>query len=339
MNYKQNVGMRGYAKIQVVNTKGEDKEYLDEGCKIKNGQVIGNDLLDIFFLKILERDRFDSNSCVKVGTGSSPTDLTSSTLETPYVLGSGHWPASSNTDYSGTRKENGKVILPITWTYEFDIGQIVGNISELGITVNESVLNNPNSGSINYRTNNTVHTRLLIKDTQGNPTTISVLADEQLRVTYTLEASIDEAPYVQSMNYNNDGTQTPITITRYRTGYGNFASLVSIAYNTSRDNLYLTDTDVGGNESNPVFPDYSEDVQNTITHDNTVSGTAVRKCKFLWGGNQAVFPTGIKSIVCSSRYDYYDPTRALFKWVFDNPIIKNTEQKIEITFITTVTRI
>jgi len=61
--------------------------------------------------------------------------------------------------------------LQVLNTYTFPVGSVVGTLAELGV------------GSAS--TGNTLFSRVLVKDGGGTPTTISVLADEQLIVYYT----------------------------------------------------------------------------------------------------------------------------------------------------------
>lgn len=58
-----------------------------------------------------------------------------------------------------------------TYTYQFAQGAAAGNLTEVGVG--------------DYATN-TLHTRALFLDGNGNPTTITVLSDEYLTITYTI---------------------------------------------------------------------------------------------------------------------------------------------------------
>ena len=68
-------------------------------------------------------------------------------------------------------------------TYNLPVGAVVGNASEIAIGPN----------AITSPPYNDAHSLMLIRDTEGNPTTITVLADEQLRVTWELRVYLDMA--------------------------------------------------------------------------------------------------------------------------------------------------
>lgn len=106
----------------------------------------------------------------EVGTGTSEPLPTDGALEIPLAIA---W----NINYSSaSRKPNVHLERPyvgITKTYTFNVGAVVGNISEIAIW--------QHAGS--YK-KGSMFSRALIKDEAGNPTTITVLADEQLIVTY-----------------------------------------------------------------------------------------------------------------------------------------------------------
>lgn len=67
----------------------------------------------------------------------------------------------------------------ITYGYRFNQGESTGNISEIGI-----------ASSVNYRREQPLFCRALIKDNLGRPTVISKLEDEILEIYYTLKIII-----------------------------------------------------------------------------------------------------------------------------------------------------
>ncbi|MES2704843.1 MAG: hypothetical protein V4649_19565 [Bacteroidota bacterium] len=100
-----------------------------------------------------------------VGTGSAAPAFTDTTLQA-YLAGAGQYGA--DTDHITVTGP------PLYWTrtrhYRFGTGVAAGNLSEVGVG---SDFNN-------------LFSRALIKDAFGVPTTITVLADEVLDVSYTL---------------------------------------------------------------------------------------------------------------------------------------------------------
>lgn len=83
-----------------------------------------------------------------------------------------------------------------TLTASFGVGVATGNITELGL-----------SPSVNGN----VNTRALIRDSGGNPISVTVLSDEQLLVTYTITITIPSETVV-NVTEPNSGTNYTITI-------------------------------------------------------------------------------------------------------------------------------
>lgn len=109
------------------------------------------------------------NSCfnyVRVGVGNAPPSPSDLALQNQIASTSN---PSSYDGSGGVNLEEGYVWRRVTWTFEE--GAVVGNVSELATGWAAS-----SSG--------TIFSRALVKDSEGNPTTITVLADEQLRVTW-----------------------------------------------------------------------------------------------------------------------------------------------------------
>lgn len=82
----------------------------------------------------------------------------------------------------------------LTRVYTFAIGAVVGNVAELG--------------TFTLASGGVMFSRALIKDGSGNPTTISVLADEQLVVTYELRKYPPAADVTGTVSVTVDGTPT-----------------------------------------------------------------------------------------------------------------------------------
>jgi hypothetical protein len=111
----------------------------------------------------------DALSYCHVGSGSAAPDELDTSLATfiaSHQSGSSIASAQSTAPYYGKR----------TITYTFSTGQAAGNISEVGIA-NKTSSSDP--GFVMW-------SRALVLDGDGDPTTITVLSDEQLVVTYEL---------------------------------------------------------------------------------------------------------------------------------------------------------
>ncbi len=84
--------------------------------------------------------------------------------------------------------------------YTFDVGAVVGNLTELGVATAQSEVSD-------------IQTRALFKDGIGDPTTITVTADDQLVVTYFVQKTISMVPFVSSISATIDGVPTTIDYT------------------------------------------------------------------------------------------------------------------------------
>lgn len=131
---------------------------------------------------------------INVGTGSS-TPATSQTGLDSFL-------ASTGNIYGSLSKNSDTSIPRHVWqtaVFEFAIGSCTGNLTEVGLSSAE------NSNYFN---------RQLFKDAEGSPTTITVLADEGLRVTATLYLYEDLAPGdTETGSFLFNGTDT-INFTR-----------------------------------------------------------------------------------------------------------------------------
>jgi hypothetical protein len=100
-------------------------------------------------------------------------------------------------------------------TYRFTAGQLNGNYSEIGV---------------GYLTTS-LFSRALILDTGGNPTSITVLSDEFLDVTYTLRMYIPDNDVLTSVTITGVGSDIPLSIRPFAINDG-FTNTSSVAPNT-----------------------------------------------------------------------------------------------------------
>ena len=126
-----------------------------------------------------------------VGSGQNPpnvldTQLQSQVAQSDGFVGGRQAGVSSTSPYNGWEQ----------YTYRFSMGLAQGNLSEVGILM-------PAPAS-------TVFSRTLIKDANGDPTTVTVLANEFLDVTYRLYIYPSEVDVVSIANL--DGTDHSVTL-------------------------------------------------------------------------------------------------------------------------------
>lgn len=197
------LGFRGQYSVTVLKADGTVKENLNEAGTLKSGQVIKNRLLDNFFTRLISVEVPISGATIRCGTGSVPVSDGQSSLANQITLNSGNWPSGSSTN-PDSFLEDGKLKASSTFVFTFNLGQINGNIAELGV----------NFVGTASASNTLVHSRALVVDAQGNPTVISVSVEEQLIITYDLFMETSAEDVVTQGSYLLDGVPQNVEITQ-----------------------------------------------------------------------------------------------------------------------------
>lgn len=146
----------------------------------------GNMLFDGFFANIAAVSMPLANAVIRCGTGSTPRTTGMTALAAQSTLQSGTWPLAVVTHGTVAYDAGANCYIGVsTFVSTFAIGQITGNIAEWGIEFN------------NVQTANrlTTHASSLVKDGNGNATTVQILPTEQLIVTYRLETRLPAVDY------------------------------------------------------------------------------------------------------------------------------------------------
>lgn len=207
-------------------------------------------------------------SAVQVGSGTAAPSVNDTGLQS-FVAGTTTEQATSSSAQSTT-----PYYITRSVTRRFGTGAAAGNLSEVGVGW--------------AATGSTLFSRALIVDGGGNPTTITVLADEVLDVTYQLRV------YPPSTDVTGS-----VTIT----GIGSVATTIRAANVTNAANWGLSNNGVRGgfSESTTVNLAYSGGIGAiTATPSGTsggaaatnaayTSGTFQRAATITWGLNAANF--------------------------------------------------
>lgn len=155
MQFKAHMGLSGaFTNVETVDRDGSVRR------RIKGPK---NLITDIGLLRLAGVVGPVYSFC-RVGTGNSVPQPSDRQLDNQ--IGSAGAGVATATE--GTNLAEGYKWLRITWT--FPLGAVVGNVSEIGTGWTAS--------------GETLFSRALVKDEAGNPTAITVLEDEQLRVTW-----------------------------------------------------------------------------------------------------------------------------------------------------------
>ena len=168
-------------------------------------------------------------------------------------------------------------------TFRFAEGAAAGNLSEVGV---------------GWASTGSLYSRELILDGSGDPTTITVLADEILDVTYEKRQympAVDSSGVItlDGVDYAYVGRASNVTIANDTTGWqipvaGISAGLVPPAF---AHRAY--EGTIGGVLSEPSG---AADAPTSSTALAYVANSKQRSWTLLWNNNQANFATGIRSV-------------------------------------------
>lgn len=161
------LGSKGYYSLNVY--KSDGTEVVEKRVTDSQNVVTFEGAYQIFF-----EGRMFSLMYANVGTGVTELTRSSSGLGNRFSASSSYGGAAR----AGNEVDNGNgtSTLTLTRTMPFSLGATTGTFSEVGMSLE--------ANGTNFIAGQ------LIKDEFGSPTTITILADEQLRVTYTLELTV-----------------------------------------------------------------------------------------------------------------------------------------------------
>lgn len=180
-----------YHDITVVRNAGKPNEHVETYCAELPSK---NLLTDGMFTRWLAGTLRDSQWRFFVGTGTTTPLVTDNQLQNQTGAASG----AATVTVNAVVNESGNYISSGTGVGEWPVGGIVANISEIGCS-----LQNSTTGTL-------LDSRALIVDGLGNPTSITVTADDQLIVSYTLRYRIPIAQHISTVDF--DGVSTQCTL-------------------------------------------------------------------------------------------------------------------------------
>ena len=298
MNLELGVKASGTFKVQVLSKK---KELIKES-DWQNNLILDQAIDRLFF-------GWFAPAFLYVGTGNSTPTTSQVGLDAPFAAEGGLVASTENfldrAPY-GTFTHNAE--------YQFEQGSIVGNIAELGITDGDNVY----------------LTRALIKDSLGNPTTISVAADQILRVFYSIEITIPD--WFSQTVIDINGTSTTVSATNYYNSEamaGGTGSVRGVAYDADDDITDPTVRSVIHNRSS----DEPLDIWYESSDSSEVSPTS-RQYDFEFSADSANFTSGISHIQVLGIRSAHCPILLQF-----NPrIVKSDLDVLNISLTYSVTR-
>lgn len=241
------LGARGSFKIIKTNKDGEVIQTVGP-CK----NVITDTGIATWLFSTNRNQSLTVTKSIDTGTGTSEIQETSNNLGSP----SGTRQPSSLVSNTGVDNQDGTYTQTVVHRSTWPFGSKVGTYSEIGIF-------NGSGGSADN-----MGAGQLIKDEFGDPTTVTVLSDEQLSVEYTLEftfPNVEQNLGSEEITINGE----TYTVTKFMRGYGQSASLPlsdnSAAWSRAvPPNFYINGTNFSTAASTPS-------VSRSITFSGNVS--------------------------------------------------------------------
>lgn len=272
-------------------------------------------------LERMSRNTWIDRCCV--GTGNSQPVASQVALDS--FLASTTNRASGANDTGGIQVTN----APFYWfgrrTWRFAVGTATGNISEVGLGWGDTNLWN----------------RALVKDTEGNPTTITVLADEYLDVisevrVYPKEttgsfnlvdkngALISSHTYVARPRFNS-----------YTSGGARWHASVVLYAENGRTDREVFGIGIGEIPTSPTgFMNigFATRELNHLALSNGLKASKVISSSEANIGNHKSFSSNLYGLMCGGTYNFLTKDSCGYNWEVDPPIPKDAETILTYSF-------
>jgi hypothetical protein len=303
MNIQTGGKVSGVYGIKVLRNAGTDKEHLEDFGESPNM------LLDGFFERFASGNLSTVSWYMFVGTGTTPVDATQTQLTSQ---------VGSYDSLTIFENDNVKVgndyIASSTGDAEWAIGAIVGNISEVGVR-------------LGGRIGSTLDSRALIVDSQGNPTTITVTAEDKLVVSYTLKYIIPTQPQNSVVDFLGTSTTCTLQSTGVldKTKWG----LKAIFCDLSSRAGYSDDQSLIINPEDSFINKYSENADISYS----VSALTGRRVTYFGGTIYLLEGNGVKNFALMSNSN-----KTFLVLNFEPPIQKDETKTLTLNFDFTLTR-
>lgn len=261
----------------------------------------------------------DCFSVCSVGTGNTPPSTGQTQLDNQVAIAS----TSGSPTGAGHNYEDGYIWA--RYTYTFALGAINNqNIAELGI---------------GWGGGTSLFSRALIRDTEGNPTSITILSDEQLRVTWEHRRYWPQEDITGSIvNEGNKGgvynyTVRPSRVSTWSIGPAVASGIVimnysSSTYSNSSPGIFDGTSELGEINDRPSGSGVNyANMQTRIAPDGNKA-----RGRISLGLTQGNLAGGIGALVFGKANNawFANNTGMEFQMAFDPPIPKTSEDLLEI---------
>ena len=297
--------LEGIVKLEIIKEDGTLKEA--EGLNIPFYNLITDAGLNfVSGNSIIET----ATRYCKVGTGST----------TPTVSDTALAAQTGSVSPTGTTTKSIQYTVEPYYSnhqavYTFAVGAVSGNLSEIGFFSSSS--------------GGTMWSRTLIKDSGGNPTTLTLLATEQLKVTYTVRRYIPTS-LTGSFTLNTNGVGSTINYNITPANLANSDSLHPFSAGSCGDNgspLYIYETNtLGSIKSKPAGSSTSLLSFTTSAYTN---GSFQRNSSVVIEASTANFATGIGSFIFWNPL-YSSSSYCGYQCSFSPKIMKTSSQTLAI---------
>lgn len=266
INIDQKFSVEGYYSFRVVNAKtGIERDVSDIIAKDHKNLILNSGLESIGTSSVC--------SGCKVGTGSTPvtvdqTDLTTSLASTTTIQNATYGRLTTPPYYMWGRR-----------VFRFAQGAATGNLTEVG-TFGSSSTN--------------LFSKALIVDSEGNPTTLTILSDEWLDVTYELriyQDLTDKTFPLTLLGTNYTVTVRPSNVTSNVAADSSYFFQHMLYYYTSYQNAHYNGA-IGAITAGPSGTTYSN---NNTSFTSYIANSYERTIIFSSGLNDDNFTGGIGS--------------------------------------------
>lgn len=229
-------------------------------------------------------------STLRVGSGTVPPQFSDTSLVNQIASAAASW---THAIVGGYAVSTAAVLFPM--------GAVVGNVGEVGFGSSSS---------------SPLTTRALIKDENGDPVVVPVLADEQLRVTYEVRCLIPTTPTVTTQVIG--GVSTTVTVTAQAT--------------TSAKDWHGI---VAGDSANSWGTRASP---GSHAPSSSVNLTTSRGARTTWGPDAGNAVGGITSI--SSTWSFSSTQQGHGAWLieFNPPLAKTSSKSLTLSLSVVTTR-
>lgn len=291
------LGIAGEVRLVVTGENGEIREdtgyhknlILDQGLEFLGGN----------------HGTHINSSCV-IGSGNSTPTVTQTKLDSFLAIVSGD---SQTSDHSYTDTGDGLYRFWEQKRYRFS-GLADVNVSELGLA-------SQGNASNYYLT-----TRVLVKDSMGEPTSISIRTGETLDIYYKIHKVVDVKDREFVVNVvGSDGESEAYNITMRPSLVGNSNwKVASIQYRT-------TGAAVSTEDLKPITGMTKETIKSASTqHEPYISGSHKKRVNIEFSLNSGNIG-GIRTIgVHGVMYDLYNLQMRIGKVSDDSPLLKTSNQ-------------